>query len=109
MTALQVRDFPAELYEELRAYASANHRSMAQQTIAAVAQMIHGGDEKPVAPCKVDASRMSKHEEILHRAQTRRQRRRDVVPAPREMLREARDEHDHDIDTLLQESLGDER
>lgn len=109
MTALQVRDFPAELYEELRAYASANHRSMAQQTIAAVAQMIHGGDEKPVAPCKVDASRMSKREEILHRAQTRRQRRRDVAPAPQEMLREARDEHDHDIDTLLQESLGGER
>lgn len=109
MTALQVRDFPAELYEELRAYASANHRSMAQQTIAAVAQMIHGGDEKPVAPCKVDASRMSKREEILHRAQTRRQRRRDVVRAPQEMLREARDEHDHDIDTLLQESLGGER
>ena len=108
MTALQVRDFPAELYEELRAYASANHRSMAQPTIAAVAQMIHGGDGKPVAPCKVDASRMSKREEILHRAQTRRQRRRDVVPSPQEMLREARDEHDHDIDTLLQESLGGE-
>ena len=108
MTALQVRDFPAELYEELRAYASANHRSMAQQTIAAVAQMIHGGDGKPVAPCKVDASRMSKREEILHRAQTRRQRRRDVVHSPQEMLREARDEHDHDIDTLLQESLGGE-
>lgn len=108
MTALQVRDFPAELYEELRAYASANHRSMAQQTIAAVAQMIHGGDEKPVSPCKVDASRMSKREEILHRAQTRRQRRRDVVPSPQEMLREARDERDRDIDTLLQESLGGE-
>lgn len=109
MTALQVRDFPAELYEELRAYASANHRSMAQQTIAAVAQMIHGGDEKSDAPCKVDASRMSKREEILRRAQTRRQRRRGVVPSPEEMLREARDERDHDIDILLQESLGDER
>ena len=50
----------------------------------------------------------ARREEILHRAQTRRQRRRDVVPSPQEMLREARDEHDHDIDTLLQESLGGE-
>lgn len=109
MTALQVRDFPAELYEELRAYASANHRSMAQQTIAAVAQMIHGGDEKPVAPCAVDASRMVKREEILRRAQTRRQRRRGMVPSPQEMLREARDERDRDVDILLQESLRGER
>lgn len=109
MTALQVRDFPTELYEELRAYASANHRSMAQQTIAAVAQMIHGGDEKPVTSCKVDASRMSRREEILRRAQTRRQRRRDAVPSPEEMLREARDERNRDIDALLQESLGGER
>lgn len=109
MTALQVRDFPAELYEELRAYASANHRSMAQQTIAAVAQMIHGGNERPVTPCAVDASRMVKREEILRRAQTRRQRRRNVVPSPEEMLCEARDERDRDIDALLQESLGGER
>lgn len=109
MTALQVRDFPAELYEELRAYANANHRSMAQQTIAAVAQMIHGGNEKPVTPCAVDASRMVKREEILRRAQARRQRRRDVVPSPEEMLREARDERDRVIDALLQESLGGER
>ena len=36
MPALQVRDFPEELYEELRAYAEANHRSIAQQTIACV-------------------------------------------------------------------------
>lgn len=36
MPALQVRDFPAELYEELREYAELNHRSIAQQTIACV-------------------------------------------------------------------------
>lgn len=36
MPALQVRDFPEELYEELRAYAEENHRSIAQQTIACV-------------------------------------------------------------------------
>ena len=46
MPALQVRDFPEELYEQLREYAAANHRSMAQQTIIAVEQMI---SSRPVA------------------------------------------------------------
>ena len=36
MPALQVRDFPQDLYEELRDYAARNHRSIAQQTIACV-------------------------------------------------------------------------
>ena len=36
MPALQVREFPDDLYEELRAYAARNHRSIAQQTIACV-------------------------------------------------------------------------
>lgn len=36
MPALQVRDFPQDLYDELRAYAERNHRSIAQQTIACV-------------------------------------------------------------------------
>ena len=34
MPALQVRDFPEDLYEKLRAAAARNHRSIAQQTIA---------------------------------------------------------------------------
>ena len=36
MPALQVRDFPQDLYDELRDYAALNHRSIAQQTIACV-------------------------------------------------------------------------
>ena len=36
MPALQVRDFPQDLYDELRDYAERNHRSIAQQTIACV-------------------------------------------------------------------------
>ena len=36
MPALQVRDFPQDLYDELRVYAERNHRSIAQQTIACV-------------------------------------------------------------------------
>lgn len=44
MPALQVRDFPEDLYEKLRAYAAANHRSIAQQTIIAVELMVGGND-----------------------------------------------------------------
>lgn len=36
MPALQVRDFPPELYEKLRESAARDHRSIAQQTIVAV-------------------------------------------------------------------------
>ncbi len=40
MPALQVRDFPDDLYEELKVYAASQHRSIAQQTIVAVEQML---------------------------------------------------------------------
>lgn len=33
MTALQVRDFPEDLYEELKAFAKAEDRSLSQQTV----------------------------------------------------------------------------
>lgn len=36
MPALQVRDFPEDLYEELRACAASEQRSISQQTIVAV-------------------------------------------------------------------------
>lgn len=42
MPALQVRDFPATLYDELKEYAARNHRSIAQQTIIAVEEMLSG-------------------------------------------------------------------
>ncbi|MEC4175380.1 argininosuccinate lyase [Adlercreutzia sp. R7] len=40
MPALQVRDFPATLYDQLKEYAARNHRSIAQQTIIAVEEML---------------------------------------------------------------------
>lgn len=40
MTALQVRDFPDELYQRLRVRAERDHRSIAQQTIVAVEEML---------------------------------------------------------------------
>lgn len=45
MPALQVRDFPEELYEELKVYADRHHRSIAQQTIVAVEEMLERQNE----------------------------------------------------------------
>lgn len=47
MPALQVRDFPEELYERLRLCAEANRRSIAQQTVVAVEQMLDGSGADP--------------------------------------------------------------
>jgi len=43
MPALQVRDFPVELYERLRIRAADEHRSIAQQTIVAVQEHLESG------------------------------------------------------------------
>lgn len=40
MPALQVRDFPDDLYEKLKIHAADNNRSIAQQTIVAVKEMM---------------------------------------------------------------------
>jgi hypothetical protein len=44
MPALQVRDFPAMLYDELKEYAARNHRSIAQQTVIAVEEMLEAAE-----------------------------------------------------------------
>lgn len=40
MPALQVRDFPDALYDQLKASAKEDHRSISQQTVAAVEQFL---------------------------------------------------------------------
>lgn len=53
MPALQVRDFPEDLYEKLKEVAAREHRSVAQQTIVAVEAMVSG----ECAPAKVEPAR----------------------------------------------------
>ena len=64
MPALQVRDFPEDLYEELKKCADRNPRSIAQQTIVAVEEMLERQNElyfwdgrqlhRPVCPNTLD-------------------------------------------------------
>ena len=75
MPALQVRDFPDDLYERLKACAALEHRSVAQQAIIAVERMLEGSDPFPRArknPCFIDfgseaerASRKKKREALF--------------------------------------------
>ena len=114
MPALQVRDFPEDLYEELRVYAADRHRSMAQQTIVAVEQMIHGAVPSDSAAAamlefeeiKKRADRMAKRERILKRAAKLRETLPPDMPSPVDMLREGREERDRDFDALMGIVLG---
>lgn len=110
MPALQVRDFPDDLYEELRVFSALHHRSMAQQTIAAVEAVIR--EESPranplrVIPFESPAERegrLAKRREILERAGRRRARFVKGTPSPLSMLSEARNERDEDFDRVVEE------
>lgn len=48
MPALQVRDFPQDLYDGLKRCAEAEHRSLAQQTIQAVEEMLRARSEASI-------------------------------------------------------------
>ncbi|MBQ9043773.1 MAG: argininosuccinate lyase [Eggerthellaceae bacterium] len=56
MPALQVRDFPDDLYERLKAAAAKNHRSIAQQTVAFVEAQLNQEDAKSAAILAPDFS-----------------------------------------------------
>ncbi len=96
MPALQVRDFPQGLYEELRSYSALHHRSMAQQTVAAVDQMLHGSEGAITVSSSV-TTRMSKREQILVRAAQRRGEQMLQMPLPDELVRAAREERDEAV------------
>lgn len=109
MPALQVRDFPEELYRELKDYSALNHRSMAQQTVFAVDQMIHKNGccaNDACEPKETSAySRLKKREEILNRAAERNIFQNKNIPLPSAVLSEARSDRDADFDVLGNEFL----
>lgn len=112
MPALQVREFPENLYEELRAYAADHHRSMAQQTIAAVEQVVRGGAGTSLGAGRIipfesaaeHDARMAKRRGVFERAAARRAGRAAALPSPADMLAQARAERDEDFSRLIQET-----
>lgn len=116
MPALQVREFPDDLYEELRVFAARHHRSMAQQTVASVEAAIRQERAESYAsrlvpfelPSQREA-RLAKRRMILERASRRKAERAEGIPSPLTMLEEARAERDSDFDRVIGEVMREVR
>jgi len=94
MVALQVRDFPPELYEELRACAQREHRSIAQQTIVAVQYyLVHQNERIESAqrtPAHID--RIERRKRIFERIDALPTfKDPEGFPTPEQIVREMRD------------------
>ncbi|WP_165042798.1 argininosuccinate lyase [Adlercreutzia sp. ZJ138] len=119
MPALQVREFPEDLYEELRVFAARNHRSIAQQTVASVEQAIRGCDQVQrtserqglftIESSVEREARNARREEIFRRARERQSKLRGTLPEPSTMLAEARTERDARFDELAADVAGEKR
>lgn len=119
MPALQVRDFPDELYEQLKAYAASQHRSVAQQTIVAVEQMLEAADAQHYwdgrelhrlerRPRYLDfdteaerAARIEKRKALFAEIAKNKANYPDDMPSAVEMVHEGRRERDRQISDSL--------
>lgn len=115
MPALQVRDFPEGLYEDLKDFAEANHRSMSQQVIVAVEEMLERGLSGQPANCPHVASmtkevydteaarqaRIAKRKELFARIHEEAKNLPKDLPDPLEVLRECRNERDEHLVSVV--------
>ena len=118
MPALQVKDFPSDLYEELRVCAQNEDRSMAQQTVHILRSYLkvygtRGGNVEWVAlPAQDATSVVVRPSEEPDTPQARAARHRRVIeeiealpkfevpddfPSPAEIVRQMREERDDQI------------
>ncbi|MDR0349986.1 MAG: hypothetical protein LBH64_00340 [Coriobacteriales bacterium] len=97
MPALQVRDFPADLYEDLRRRAKSEHRSVSQQTIVAIREHLSPCTATPVWENGPDAGRQARIERrrrlFAELDQLPRPEAPENLPSIVETLKEARDEN----------------
>lgn len=80
MPLLQVRDFPADLYEKLSKMALADNRSIAQETIVLLKKALNYTEE-----------RVSRRKRVLEEIKELHIPNRDQFPDPAELIREDRD------------------
>ena len=117
MPALQVRDFPEDLYEKLKEVAAREHRSVAQQTIVAVEAMVSGeyalAKEDPRRSHYLDfdteakrAVRIKKRQELFESAKAHPLVLPPDAPSPVDVIREAREERSKHIGDVLDEIMG---
>lgn len=108
MPALQVRDFPADLYEDLRKFAAREHRSMAQQTIKAVEDMIlRDMDQRERAnviefdSLAARRKRIEKRKALFEQIHENAKDLPKDLPNAAEVVREGREERDRQLCEVL--------
>lgn len=118
MPALQVRDFPQPLYDRLKEQAARDHRSMAQQALFYIEGGLNGS-HKPngttTTTSEQERSIYTPHIDTNEDTQARIKRRKTLfekinaspftlppnAPSPAEMLHQARDERDTQMEEVL--------
>lgn len=119
MPALQVRDFPEDLYEKLKVLAAREHRSVAQQTIVAVEAMVSGetkaaeGDACHHQALYLDfdteakrAARIKKRQELFERSKEHPLSLPPDAPSPVEVVRQGREERGEHLEKVPMEFMG---
>lgn len=114
MPALQVRDFPEDLYEKLKVLAAREHRSVAQQTIVAVEAMV----SEEYAPAKGEsaralyldfdteakrAARIKKRKELFERSKAHPLSLPPDAPSPVDIVRQGREERGEYLEKMVME------
>ena len=113
MTALQVRDFPADLYEELRSCAREQDRSLSQQTVHILREYLQAyGQAKDdaeltvrTAACRIGDATDEGEGAAARRTERRRKTFEEIdalpvfavpedFPEPAELVRDMREERD---------------
>ena len=113
MTALQVRDFPADLYEDLRSCAREQDRSLSQQTVHILREYLQAyGQAKEDAgltvrttACRIGDAKDEGEGIAARRAERRRKAFEEIdalpaftvpedFPEPAELVRDMREERD---------------
>lgn len=112
MPALQVRDLPQDVYEGLKDCARNEHRSLAQQTIRAVEEMLARresaeGDEGPLVVAldslQARQDRIARRKALFARIEQHASELPENLPSVQELTRASRDELDRrDEEAILQ-------
>ena len=97
MPSVQVKDFPQELYDELKRFAERNHRSMSQQLVVAAEQMLHGVPEAKIH--SQDSAPRSSNDELAE-TRMRAARRRELFARVDDSIARARSRGTWFVDDL---------
>ena len=117
MPALQVRDFPQHLYDGLKRCAEEEHRSMAQQTIQAVEEMLQqrSNPSPRIDPYGVVLERdteearqrrIAKRKALFARIKEDAASLPDDLPKSTEIFRESRAELEARADQIIERATG---